>query len=389
MAGTTEWNAGLTKADAWGTPLLIDDGAAGSGHRVKFESDSMPPGFPEVIKDDNVGEPMSGATFQGNLSVEGQMSIPARYEQLSFLTAMLMGQDTYTVNDLTLGDHEQVFQNSNTGNYLTLVLDREFGTLWEYQTCKVSQIELSHSDGKLVCSPTLIANRCERAAPLAHEIKDGDTNPAAFRAPGDLILFNHLRVAMQEVDGADTNLDMGETTGADLYRVTDLKITANRNVTGNHESGSDAPATSGGPVPGAGEIGEPETDGMPEGQVEITFANHSALVDAIVKEAQIRQPGSVPKVYKLTAKWTGRPNPNATTPPIGYLFQGDFAALTIADAPIQAGGPGAKTPVTITFNIVTPQVLPLGTDWTTWCDTIGQKPFRFFYTNSLQVSELV
>lgn len=382
MAGTTEWNAGIRKAAAWGVPLLIDDGAAGAGLLLKFMSESMASGLPEVIKDENVGEPMSGATFQGNISVEGTMAFAARYESMPFLTAMFMGQDTFAAHDTTLGEHTQIFQNSNTGDFATLVLTKEFGSLWEYQTVKVTQIELSHADGKLQITPTFIANRCERAAPLSHEVKEGDTNVVLARTPSDMILFNHLLVGILEVTGSEGAIAFP----ADTHRVTDLKITLNRNISGDHESGSDAPGTEGDAIPSSGEIGEPETDGLPEGQVEITFANHSALVDGFVKDAQTRQSGSIPKVYKLIAKWEGRALPLATTPPVSTKFHAEFAALTVADAPVNAGSPGAKVPVTITFDVLTPTVLP-DTDMT-WADTIGQKPCRFLYINNVLVSEL-
>lgn len=381
MAGTTEWNAGIRKAAAWGTPVLIDDGAAGGGLLLKFMSESMASGLPEVIKDDNVGEPMSGATFQGNISVEGTMAFAARYETMSFVTAMFMGEDVFTVHDTTLAEHTQIFQNSNSGFYSTLVLTKEFGSLWEYQTAKVTQIELSHADGKLMITPTFIANRCERAAPLVHEVKTGDANVVLARTPNDMILFNHLLVGILEVTGAEAAIAFP----ADAHRVTDLKVTLNRNISGDHESGSDAPAAEGDAIPGSGEIGEPETDGLPEGQVEITFANHSALVDTFVKEAQIRQTGSIPKVYKLIAKWEGRVHPTATLT-VSTKFHAEFAALTVADAPVNAGSPGAKVPVTITFDVVTPTTLPSGD--MTWADTVGQKPCRFLYINEVPASEL-
>ncbi len=389
MAGTTEWSAGIRQAAAmvWGTPILIDDGASGGGDLLKFMSDSMGTGIPEVIKDDNVGEPMSGATFQGNVSVEGTIALAARYEGMAIITALFMGQDAFTALDTTLANHDQVFQNSNTGKFCTLVLEREFGNLWEYQTAKVTQIELSHSDGKLMITPTFVANRCERAAPLVHEIDPGDTNPAIARTPNDMILFNHLLVAITEVTGSEAALDFVAAGGSDIITLSDFKITANRNITGDHTSGDDSPTTEGDPIPGAGEIDEPETDGMPEGQIEITFPNHSALVDGFIKDAQDKQPGSIPKVYKLHAKWEGRGLTLATTPPISTKFHAEFAALTVADAPVNAGGPGAKTPVTITFDILTPQVLPTGD--MSWADTIGQKPFRFHYeSQSNLASEL-
>lgn len=386
MAGTTEWNVGIVQAAAmvWGTPLIVDDGTAGGGDILKIMSDSMGTGIPDVIKDDNVGEPMSGATFQGNVSVEGTIELAARYEGMPILTALFMGEDVFAAEDTTLAEHTQIFQNSNTGFFATVVFDREFGSLWEYQSCKVTQIELTHSDGKLMITPTLVANRCERANPLAHDIDPGGALPAIPRAPNDMILFNHLLVAIAEVTGSESALDFVASGGSDIVTLSDFKITLNRNITGDHTSGDDTPTVEGNPIPGAGEIDEPETDGMPEGQIEITFPNHSALVDGFIKDAIDKQTGSIPKVYKLHAKWEGGLLSLATTPPISNKFHAEFAALTVADGPVNASGPGAKTPVTITFDILTPQTLPTGD--MTWADIVGQKPCRFRYINQSKLA---
>lgn len=376
MAGSTEWEGGLRIASAWGTALPVD----ASGELFKFESEALPSGMPEVIKDENVGEPLSGQTYQGNISVEGTINMNARFEAIDRWLALFMGEDNSanSAGETTIYDHTMVFQNSNTGEFATIVIDKSvtpggsFNNLWEYPSCKVTQIELSHGDGKLMIVPTVIANKCERvtANQVAHAF-----GSSAYPSVLSLILFNHLTFYLQEVTGAE-----GNSAPADIVRVTDLKFTANRNLSGDHESGSAAGGV------GAGEIGEPETDGLPEATLEFTIANHAAAIDALVAEAQTRQAGSIPKVYKAEAVWTGAEVAGAVASTT-YQLKLQIANCTIAPTDINASGPGAKVPVTITMDIVSPQTLPDGADWT-WCDTIGQKPFRFTVTNTRSASAL-
>ena len=133
------------------------------------------------------------------------------------------------------------------------------------------------------------------------------------------------------------------------------------------------------------DYGEPDTDGFPEAQLVLNFANYTTLLDDLIKEAQIRQTASEPKVYKATLAWTGKSIP-ASVVPTPYQLIVDFAALHVATAPMNAGSPGARVPIEITFNIVAPQVAPNGSDWS-WC-AVGSKPYRARLINTNSVSAL-
>ena len=62
MAGTTEWSVARKKAAAWGTAVAV---AAGDG--VLIASESLGPGVPDPIKDENVGDSLTGGTYQGDM----------------------------------------------------------------------------------------------------------------------------------------------------------------------------------------------------------------------------------------------------------------------------------------------------------------------------------
>jgi len=265
-------------------------------------------------------------------------------------------------------DHVMIFKPSNVGKFGTIVMDKGLGNarLWEYPSVKLASVEADHQDGKLVLNWNAIANKCERTT--ASQQNDA-TSMAALTRPtiGLPIIFNQVSLRLTAVTGAEGNLDSG-----DEFLITNGKWNCNRNIKGDHESGSNA-----------GMVGEPETDGLPEGQLMFTVANYKASVDDLIKEAVAIQAGREPKTYKATLLYTGKTIP-ASAPALPYKLQLDFPALNVVSAPAPGSGPGSKVPVDVTMDIVTPQVVPNGSEWA-WV-VAGTDPFRWVVTNKNAVS---
>ena len=371
MAGTTDWIVAVKQSAAWGTALAVgaDDG-------IKITSETMSSGIPEPIKDENVGDALSGGTLQGNVTAEGTIVAPVRYKgpTSGLLMALLMGNSgaggasgiPEVIEVATTFLHHMLFQNSNTGLFYTMVMDKGLNGAdlpWEWPSVKLGQTEFGHADGKVMITPTNMARSVERASSI-----NGDAQIALVThvTEADLAIFNQITVFLQEITGAEDNADAN-----DEILVTDAKMTINRNLSGDHESGSNA-----------GYISEPETGGMPTAQMELTIADYKDNVDALIKVSQIIQPCRLPKIYKASLIWTGCEIPG-TTQSDTFFMRFDIPAMTLADAPVNASGPGSKVPATLTFDINTPQVdtLPNGTDWA-WV-VAGDTPFRYQLQNDL------
>ena len=376
MAGTTEWGVGfIKKATGWGTAGQ----ALAAGSLLLIESETMPDMMPEPIEDANVGDALATGTVQGNFpATEGTLVLPVRYEGAERILALFMGDDTKTLpHDESTGtarEHDMTFQDSNTGKFATLVIAKNVvGEAWEYRDVKPSQITLSHSNGKLMLTPTLIPSRVDRSADQTND----DAAVAAATAPSlvTMALFNQLRVYMLEITGSEDNMDLADDgSSADEICVTNISFVANRNLTGLHESCNQ------------GAVGEPETDGLPTAELTLSIADYSDALDALVEDAQIRQPGGDPKRYKLTLRWRGATiDGSDSTTGEGlsgkalFMLSLDLPSATVMSAPINAGSPGSRTSYDLGFKIVTPNATINGTDWA-WT-AAGTKPFRIIMHN--------
>jgi len=373
---TTSWAAAIKKAGTWGTSVAV-----GALDGLKIESEGLPEGIPEVIADDNIGDILSGGTLQGNVGIEGTIVAPMRYEgpTSELLMALLMGQSNDNVGPGNtapeeldvLGSyrHYMMFQANSDGLFATLMVDKDVGAnaQYNYPTVKVSQAELAHSNGKLMGTFTLIAHS------LIRDRGTGDAEMAAVThvTDGLLGIFNQVNLRLKEITGSEDNL-----AGGDEILVTDAKITINRNISGEFESGSNA-----------GYVGEPDINGFPEAMMEFTVQDYkeSTTVAAIVTDAQTIQTGRAPKVYKAELYWNG-----ITIPSTSDLYEMRFQlpALIVQSAPTSGGAPGSKVPVTVTMKVQTPQAatLPHGTEWADF--TAGTDPFRYWVQNSRNVSLL-
>lgn len=360
MAGTTEWTVATKKATTWGTAVAV-----GAGDGVKITSEGLGEGIPEPIKDENVGDSLQQGSMQGNVSVEGNLVEPVRFAGITKHMASFMGADAVTeVETGVVGLHSMVMQASNTGKFLTVAIDKGLGSLgsapWEYPSAKISQLERTHENGKLIATWTLIANKCERTV--------GSQASHAFASitypdPLYMAVFTQLEVLLKEVTGSEG--DLSDST--DEYEVSQADLSLNRNLAGDHVSG------------GGGLISEPETNGLPTGQLKLAFPNYTSAVDALLKEAQTAQTARSPKIYKAILKWTG-PEIDGSAGPENYYYSEEYPALTIAAGPANASGPGAKVPVELTFDIQTPQSVPDGTQFS-WV-TAKSTPMRVVVQNN-------
>ena len=355
MAGTTDWLVARKKATTWGTAVAV-----GALDGVKITSETFPAGIPDPIKDDNVGDVLSGGTFQGDISVEGNVVIPVRFEGIENDLALFMGAAGVptTVEAALAFLHTMPFKSNSDGIFATWAIDKGLGTVDsspnEIETAKYGSIEFGFDAGKAMLTCGLIANKIERASPVNGATEFGlVTNPT----DGLLAVFSASTFRLTEVTGSEGNL----TATEDLL-VSEARVTANRNISGDHVTGSN------------GEIDEPATDGLPEAQLIVTFPQLLTAVDNLIKDAVALQADRQPKVYKAQLFVTGGLITGSVIN--SYFFYFDLPALTLANAPQNAGGPGAKVPVEMTFDILTPQAatLPNGTDWS-WA-TAGGDPFR-------------
>lgn len=366
MAGTVDWKVGWKKAVTWGT--AVDVGAL---DQMKIVSEGLGDGIPEPIEDENIGDALKGQNMQGNVNLEGPLAEIVRFEGFERRLALFMGSDTVTVVEAgQVWLHDIRFKPSNTGKFGTLCIDKGLGAtrLWEYPSVKLSSLELAHQDGKLTANWGNIANKCQREA--ASQENDA-TSMGALTLPtsGLMVIFHQSQLLIKAVTGAEGNL----ASPADEILVSDLKpLNANRNIKGDHENGSNA-----------GFISEPETDGLPSASFMFTVANYKAAVDDIIKEAQKPQTGREPKTYKAQIIYTGRVITGSPTS-LPYFLRLDIPAFNISAAPVPGSGPGSKVPVEITCDIVTPQVVPNGSDWA-WV-TIGGDPLRAMLRNKNSAS---
>ena len=354
MAGTVDWVVGFKKAVTWGTAVAL-----GALNKMKLTAEGLPEGIPEPIKDENIGDALSGQTMQGNVNAEGTIAETVRFEGFERRLALFMGADTVTVVQAgQVFEHVMPFKPSNTGKFGTMVIDKGLGNtrLWEYPSVKLSGLEHAHEDGKLMANWAAIMRGCQRDT--AAQINTA-VEMALLTLPtnGLMAIFNQVLLRFKEVTGAEGNLAPG-----DEVLVSDLKLSANRNLSGDHESGSNA-----------GFIGEPETDGLPEASFSFVVANYKTSVDDLIKEANKPQPGREPKTYKAQLVWTGKDIPGSA-PLLPFRLAYDLPAFNVRSAPVPGSGPGAKVPVEVTCDIVTPQVVPNGSEWA-WV-TIGGDPFR-------------
>ena len=357
MAGTVDWRVGWKKGAVWGT--AVDVGAL---DQLKIVSESLGEGIPKPIEDANIGDALKGQNMQGDVECEGNFVEIARFEGLERRMALFMGSDTVSVIQAgQVFTHDMRFKPSNTGKFGTLVYDKGLGNarLWEYPSVKLGSYDFDHQDGKLAFTFGCIANKVLREA-----TENDATSMGALTLPTAalMVIFQQCKLQIKEVTGAEGNM-----VGGDEILVTGLKGSANRNIKGDHESGSNA-----------GFIGEPETDGLPEAQLMFTVANYKTAIDDILKEAQKAQTGREPKTYKAQLTWTGK-TITGSAPAAPYFLRLDVPACNISAAPVPGTGPGAKVPVEVTLDIVTPQIVPNGTDWA-WV-AIGSDPFRWFLQN--------
>lgn len=364
MAGTVDWKVGFKKAPTWGTAVAV-----GALDQLKITSEGLGEGIPKPIEDANIGDALKGQNMQGNVECEGSIAEIARFEGLERRLALLMGSDTVAVVQAAkVWSHDMRFKPSNTGKFGTLVFDKGLGAtrLWEYPSVKVSSYDFDHQDGKLAFTFGMIANKCQRET--ASQINTG-TEMTNLTLPTNalMVIFQQCSLRIKELTGSEGNL-----AGGDEILVTNLKGSANRNIKGDHESGSNA-----------GFIGEPETDGLPEASLMFSVANYKAAIDDLIKEAIKPQAGREPKTYKAQLTWTGKTIPT-TSPALPYILRLDIPALNITASPVTGSGPGSKVPVEITCDIVSPQVVPNGTEWS-WV-AIGSDPFRWFLQNGNSIT---
>jgi hypothetical protein len=343
----------------------------------------MPDAIPERIPDDNVGDTLSGGSMQGNVAIEGGVVAPVRFEgQTSgLLMALLMGASNGTggagattpeiVEAGIAFKHYMDFQASSDGLFCTLVIDKNLAAdeTYDYTTCKVTQVELAHANSKLQGTFNLIAHSLLRDGTV-----NGDTEIGAVTHATDglLAIFQQVELRLTEVTGSEDNLD-----SADELNVTEAKITINRNIAGEFESGSNA-----------GYVGEPDVNGFPEAMLEFTVQDYKAgLMDTLIKDYQAIQDGREPKIYKAELFWTGKDIPT-TAASNKYSMRFMLPALVLETSPGNAPSPGAKAPVTFTMKVQTPQAasLPDGTEWS-WA-TAGAAPIRYLLQNGNALSIL-
>lgn len=372
---TVDWKAAIKKAATWGTAVSV-----GANDGIKLESEGLPEGIPEEIPDNNIGDVLSGGSLQGNVAIEGPIVAPMRYEGPTsmLLMALLMGQSNdgtgpgnTAPEEIDAGasyKHYMTFQSNADGLFATLMVDKNVGAnkQYLYPTVKVAQAELAHSNGKLMGNYTKIAHSLDR------DPATGDTQMAAVTHMTDALLaiFQQVELRLTKITGSEDNLDAN-----DEILVTDAKVTINRNISGDFESGSNA-----------GYVGEPDINGFPEAMLEFTIKDYKAgAVATLIEEAQTIQSGRVPNVYKAELFWQGINIPTTSTP---YEMRFQFPALTVRTSPTQGGAPAQKVPVTIGMKVQTPQTatLPDGTEWS-WASA-GTDPFRFLVTNGQNVSIL-
>jgi len=353
MADTSKWKVGIKQGANWGDAVAV-----GANDGVLLVSESLSEGIPEAVPDESIGMSMAGTPLQGNIKTEGNVVETVRYEGFERHLALFCGGDTPALVDGATAAHAHTmpFLASNSGKFATVAIDKAVGSLYEYPSVKFNQLELAHDKGRLQATLSCIANRCNRASTL-----NTPASLAALSYPsvGLMAIFNQLKVRLHQLTGTESNL-----ADADELLVSSAKLSLNRNLAGDYVCGSRS-----------GEVDEPSSNGFPSGTLELTFPKHTAAVDTLIALAQTRAAGCVPPSFKASLVWTG-PVLEAAIP---YSLTAMFANLTIAKAPANAGSPGAKVPVTMTFNVSAPASDGLGSDWT-WAKA-GGSPAMFVVVN--------
>ncbi len=359
MPSTSGWKVGAKKCSgSWGTAESI-----GANDGLFITQESMPEGIPEPIKDEVVGLSLGNLPMQGNVKVEGGWSEPVRYEGFERRLALFCADDTVAVlTALQAWSHTMRFKPSNFGKFLTLAIDKGIGALgsntWEYPSVKLSQLELTHDNGKLMANWSTLANKCERSAPVNDATEFG---ALTYPSPAPLAVFTALTFYLKEVTGSE-----GNTIAGDELSLSACSVTLNRNIGGDYVCGSKA-----------GTIDEPDSNGLPSGQLKITFPQYTAAVDALIKNATVPTASRKPRVFKAKLVWQGPDIAGAAGNK--YQFALYLPQLVVASAPANAGGPGAKVPVEMTFELSTPDTAGNGSEWT-WA-TAGGDPAQFIINN--------
>ena len=352
---TPQWTIGIKKASAWHTAVAL-----GALDEVLIESESLSSAIPAMIEDAVVGRTFRQASMQGNVAGEGNIVLPARFDGLERQLELIYGNKTTVIDQAALRfTHTFLFKPSTIGFYATVVKDPKpivDADLWEIPSLKYTSLEMGHTDGKLMATLACLFDRVLRTGQV-----NGATELAALTVPTEalLMIFNQLVFRIKEVTGSEGNL-----SGSDDINTTSAGLTLNRNLSGEHESGSNA-----------GQIDEPDYNGLASGVINVNFSNYTAAVDAFVKDAQAVQGGREPKTYKIELEWTGK-----TLGTAAYKLVNRFAECTIDPATVaNAGGPGQRVPLPMTFVVETPAATGNGTDWT-WA-VAGGDPIEAKLTN--------
>jgi hypothetical protein len=365
MSGTAadqKW--AFRRGTAWGTAVQI-----AAEDEILISSENLSGGVPEDIADENVGDSLSQGSMQGNVVAQGDFKQTVRYLGFERLLALFMGADAVTETEAGIAyEHVMPFKPTNDGYYGTMINDGGLGgaRIWERPSLKLTKLDLNHEESKLMAGWGTVFDQVLRGASAANDQTNLDAATAPSRAL--MAIFQQVQVLLKQITGAEGNLAPG-----DEFLVTNAQITLDRKQTGDYESGSNA-----------GRTGEPTNNGFPEAKLILTMARYKDQNDDIAQLAQAQNADREPAKYKAQVIWTGRSIPGTATAK-KYRLAWDFPHLIIPeDFTINVPGPGQKIPVTIPFNIKTPQEAVNGSDWA-WV-VAGADPFRARLQNSEQTA---
>ncbi|MBI4822666.1 MAG: hypothetical protein HY805_00320 [Nitrospirae bacterium] len=246
-----EIKAGVKKASAWATPV-----ACGANNGVLLTGDNLKKAI-ESILDDSLGMPFSEQRDMGQVKVEGSLNAFMRYDGLDTLIALAMGATGGAPTQQgTTTAYAQKFTLSDIldGLFATVAINKKVN-VFEYPSVKVSGWTLRAEMGKPV----------EIDFDVIADNEDFNSSINNLTSFANVTYFEkENRILMSQ--GVFRLNDKSGAALADGDKVypSGFELSYKRKVTGAYIVGQ------------SNRIDEPQTDGLPEVKLKLTFPRYTA-----------------------------------------------------------------------------------------------------------------
>ena len=211
---------GVAKATTWGTPVAV-----GTGHQIYIVSESLTPDAQLIPNNSLTGTPFQPAGDKGNEFHSGDLVCEADYDTVHRLLALAMGTagtPAQPTSDLAFV-HTLRMAASIEGIFSTLVLGSIGEFVREYTTAKHNGFNFSIENGQRLQAtfPVIPQGLNINTASGTNELTSLPNITLPTNANTARPIFNHLRVFVNNFDGADFDTSVGS---ADEVYVSSLSL---------------------------------------------------------------------------------------------------------------------------------------------------------------------